>query len=190
MRRFRLAIVAVACIASASAFVLTDQLEGLGNQAADVQLSTRTADGGLQQPQASAYKAATPQVDDAGVVSLVSEDGSRYYHPFNIATQALADNGVEGTAGLYFEAMVSAKPEMSSSQRAAMDWLVENKRVLPNGAVVWSYPLPLYYTTFTIEPGWPSAWVTRLVPRARVAWWFSMRSRATSFSKKATPASR
>jgi hypothetical protein len=121
------------------------------------EVSQRTPDGGLAPTRASEYLETKPELDAAGVVSLISEDGRRYYHPFNVATQALADNGVEGTAGLYFDLMVANKPALSAPQMAALKWLVENKVELPGGAITWAYPLPLYYTTFTALPGWPSA---------------------------------
>lgn len=117
----------------------------------------RLGDGSLAPTKASEYRATKPELDTDGVVSLISEDGKRYYHPFNVATQALADNGVEGTAGLYFEQMATNKPAQSAAQIAALKWLVENKVELPGGAITWAYPLPLYYTTFTVLPGWPSA---------------------------------
>ncbi|ANY16898.1 hypothetical protein AW878_20755 [Bordetella pseudohinzii] len=121
------------------------------------QLVERTKEGQLVQAQASVYKAAKSEPDTNGVVSLVTENGERHYHPFSVATQALADNGVEGTAGLYLQAMIDKHPQPSPAQLAALKWLTDNKVVLPNGAVTWSYPLPLYYSTFTMSAGWASA---------------------------------
>jgi glycosyltransferase involved in cell wall biosynthesis len=121
------------------------------------EVAERASDGSLAPAKASEYRAAKPDKDENGVVSLISEDGRRYYHAFNVATQALADNGVEGTAGLYLDAMVEKNPIPSASQTAALKWIVKNKTDLPGDAVTWTYPLPLYYRLFTVEPGWPSA---------------------------------
>ena len=121
------------------------------------EVAERASDGSIAPAKASQYRAAKTEKDENGVVSLISEDGRRYYHAFNVATQALADNGVEGTAGLYLDTMVEKNPIPSASQTAALNWIVENKTGLPGDAITWLYPLPLYYRIFTVEPGWPSA---------------------------------
>jgi hypothetical protein len=120
-------------------------------------INERTESGALAPANASVYKAMRSGEDPDGVVCLVSEDGRRYYHPFNVATEALADNGTEGTAGLYLEQIIQNNLVPTSRQLSAIKWLVDNKRELPSGGLTWSYPLPLYYSTFTLQPGWPSA---------------------------------
>jgi hypothetical protein len=120
-------------------------------------VAPRASDGSIAPAKASEYRTAKPEKDENGVVSLISEDGRRYYQPFNVATQALADNGVEGTAGLYLNSIVEKNPIPSAPQIAALKWIVKNKTELPGDAITWAYPLPLYYTTFTVQPGWPSA---------------------------------
>ncbi|KRE08162.1 hypothetical protein ASE61_00660 [Bosea sp. Root670] len=134
----------------------------------------RLPDGSIAPAIASAYEAAQPGTDENGVVSFILENGRRYYHPFNVATQALADKGLEGTAGLYIETIVAQRPTMSPAQLAALKWLVDNKVDLPEGGITWSYPLPLYYTTFTVFPGWSSAFsearaIHALIYAARVS---------------------
>jgi hypothetical protein len=143
-------------LAGISLLPLLQDVQALADQIR-YEVAERASDGSIAPAKASEYRAAKTEKDENGVVSLVSEDGRRYYHAFNVATQALADNGVEGTAGLYLDTMVEKNPIPSPSQTAALKWLVENKTELPGGAITWTYPLPLYYRIFTVEPGWPSA---------------------------------
>lgn len=151
-----LAVSAIAIICFAGSFHEFHEHKN-SSPSARFEVRQRSAAGVLPPPKASVYRQSKSEQDENGIVSLVFDDGKRFYHPFNVATQALADNGVEGTAGLALETIVENKPKPNAGQLLALEWLIKNAKTLKNGGMTWVYPLPLYYPTFTVSAGWPSS---------------------------------